>query len=91
MLSSTLLLAVAAFSSFAAAQNNSNPSALPPGINNCCQVDPDLVPQDQKNEWCQAERNTCPEICGGVNQLATGGQTCDTVRPATLRACGMRF
>jgi hypothetical protein len=79
MLSSTLLLAATAFSSFVAAQNNSNPSALPPGISNCCTVDPNVVPDELKSEWCQAERNTCPEICGGINQLASGGQSCDTV------------
>lgn len=77
MLFTSLLVAASALSSFVAAQNTS--SKLPPTIQDCCKVDANLVPDDKKKAWCQAQRNTCPEICGGVNQLAAEGQDCNQV------------
>ncbi|KAF2280809.1 uncharacterized protein EI97DRAFT_428905 [Westerdykella ornata] len=75
MLLSSLLF-VASTLSLAAAQNES--SSLPPGMQPCCQVDPNVIPQDLRNSWCLAQRNTCPELCGGIGQLAPKGQSCDT-------------
>ncbi|KAF2206015.1 hypothetical protein GQ43DRAFT_152 [Delitschia confertaspora ATCC 74209] len=66
MFYSTLLLAFAALSSVTIAQNIS-----------CCSIDAGSVPPETKREWCQAERNTCPEICGGIGKLASGGNNCD--------------
>lgn len=73
MLYSTLLVAASAFSSFVVAQNASTP------IGACCTVDANRIPDDQKADWCQAEQNTCPEICGGQGQIASGGNDCDNV------------
>lgn len=70
MLYTTVLVAVAAFTGFASAQNSTIP---------CCTVPVNTVPDDQKTLWCQAERNTCPEICGGLGQIASGGNNCDDV------------
>jgi hypothetical protein len=77
MLFTSLLVAAATLSSFASAQNET--SNLPPGIQPCCTVDPNVIDDSLKTQWCQAQRNTCPEICGGVNQLSRSGQTCDQV------------
>ncbi|KAJ4301171.1 hypothetical protein N0V90_003261 [Kalmusia sp. IMI 367209] len=76
MLYSTLFVATAAFSGLVAAQNGSV-SGLPSTIEPCCTVDANLVSDDLKTEWCQAQENTCPEICGGQGQIASGGNECD--------------
>jgi len=76
MLFTSLLVATAAFSGVAIAQNETNTN-LPPGIENCCKVQPNLIPSDQRDMWCRAQRNTCPELCGGVNQMKNG-QECDS-------------
>ncbi|KAH4480197.1 hypothetical protein HBH89_251450, partial [Parastagonospora nodorum] len=41
----------------------------------CCNVSPGLVSADDKSSWCQANLNTCTEVCGGQGQ--TSGNTCD--------------
>ncbi|KAL1954047.1 hypothetical protein VTO42DRAFT_1825 [Malbranchea cinnamomea] len=51
-------------------------TSLPSGF------DPSLVSQDEKNAWCTAQTNTCPEICGGatkVNRCDPGALTYDCV------------
>ncbi|CAI6341650.1 unnamed protein product [Periconia digitata] len=73
---STLLLAAAATFGFVAAQNSSLP--LPSGIQPCCNVNVGLVDEDLRSEWCRASQNTCPEICGGQGNIASGGNNCDT-------------
>lgn len=73
MLYSTLLVAAAAFSGFVSAQNSSTP------IGDCCTVPANEVSDDLKESWCRAQTNTCPEICGGLGQVANGGNTCDDV------------
>ena len=42
---------------------------------------PTLPPIATRQTWCRAEQNTCPEICGGIGQLAQDGNLCDSVRP----------
>ena len=85
MLYKTLFVATAAFSGLVAGQNStasgSAPSqtGLPPSIQPCCSISADNVPENLKNAWCQAEQNTCPQICGGQGQIASGGNDCDTV------------
>jgi len=69
MLFSTLVVAAAAFSGFATAQNAS--------VGPCCTVDSNRVPQNLKDEWCTAERNTCPEICGGIGNVTPSNNSCD--------------
>lgn len=83
MLFTSFLVATAALSSAVFAQNET--LELPPGIEPCCNVDPNRVPSTLRGEWCTAQRETCPRICGGVNNLARGGQTCDLVcHPCSL-------
>jgi hypothetical protein len=79
MLYATLLVASAAFSGFVAAQNSTSDLTLPPTIQACCNVDAGQVSDDDKNVWCDASENTCPEICGGQGQIASGGNVCDAV------------
>jgi hypothetical protein len=79
MLYATLLVASAAFSGFAAAQNSSSGLTLPPAIQPCCNVDTGGIPESDKQTWCDASENTCPEICGGQGQIASGGNVCDEV------------
>lgn len=80
MLFTSVLVAAASLSGLALAQSNDTTN-LPPGIEPCCTVDANIVPTELKDAWCKAQRNTCPEICGGVNELArTGGQDCSVVR-----------
>ncbi|KAF2645805.1 hypothetical protein P280DRAFT_465556 [Massarina eburnea CBS 473.64] len=73
---STLLVAAAAFSGLVGAQNSS--LTLPSGIQPCCTVSASAVPTDQKSAWCRAAQNTCPEICGGQGQIASGGNECSS-------------
>lgn len=79
MLYTTLLVATAAFSGFAAAQNQSFDADLPPTISPCCNVDASKVSDSLRSSWCTASENTCPEICGGQGQIASGGNVCDDV------------
>ncbi|KAF1953932.1 hypothetical protein CC80DRAFT_494178 [Byssothecium circinans] len=74
---STLLVAAAAFSGLVGAQN----LTLPTGIQPCCTVQPNSVPQSQRETWCKASTNTCPELCGGQGNIASGGNDCS---PSTL-------
>lgn len=83
MLYTTLLAATAAFSGFAAAQNGTAPG-LPPSVGPCCNINVNSVSEDMRQEWCQASKNTCPEICGGQGQIASGGNECDPVSLVTF-------
>jgi len=67
MFYSTLLLAATAFTGMVAAQN----------FTQCCTL-PTLPPIATRQSWCRAEQNTCPEICGGIGQLAKDGNLCDS-------------
>lgn len=80
MLYTSLLAATAAFSGLVSAQNGTSNLNLPSTIGPCCNVDANGIPTDLKQEWCQASTNTCPEICGGQGQIASGGNECDAVR-----------
>jgi hypothetical protein len=84
MLFTSFLVAASALSGFVAAQNNETNKNLPPGINDCCTVDANLVPKDKKQQWCQAQRNTCPDLCGGIPELAKDGQDCNQVGSCPL-------
>ncbi|KAL1968486.1 hypothetical protein VTN77DRAFT_1696 [Rasamsonia byssochlamydoides] len=54
---SSLALILSAFVAGIAAQNN---YTFPAGFNL------GLVPENTRSAWCQAQRNTCPQICGGA-------------------------
>ena len=80
MLYTTLLAATAAFSGLVAAQNGTSATGpLPNGISPCCNVNAGTVPEGLRDSWCEASTNTCPEVCGGQAQIASGGNTCDEV------------
>ncbi|KAF3005926.1 hypothetical protein E8E13_009863 [Curvularia kusanoi] len=59
----------AALATAVAAQNN---TVIP-----CCTVPVSQVPQDTRQEWCNAQENTCVDICGGQGQIASNGNNCD--------------
>lgn len=71
--STTLLVAAAALSGFASAQNSSTPDTVIP----CCSVPVNQVPEDQRADWCAANSNTCVDLCGGQGQIASRGNECD--------------
>lgn len=51
----------------------------------CCSVATNLVPEDKRQSWCDAQENTCVDICGGQGQIASNGNECDAVSlPAAL-------
>lgn len=78
MLYSTLLAAFSATLVAAQSSNSTSGLTLPSGVSQCCSVNANSVPADEKTAWCDAQENTCPEICGGQGQIATGGNECDT-------------
>ena len=71
MLYSSVIVAVSALAGFAAAQNN---TVIP-----CCTVPVNNVPEDQRQSWCDAQENTCVDLCGGQGEIASNGNTCDAV------------
>jgi hypothetical protein len=76
MLYSTVFVAVSAFAGLASAQNQTFDTPIP-----CCTVPANTIPADVKSEYCQAQQNTCVDLCGGQGQVASNGNTCDSVRP----------
>lgn len=68
---SSIVVAASAFASFAAAQNESTP--IP-----CCTLPANQIPEDDRNTYCNANQNTCVELCGGSGDLASNGNPCDT-------------
>jgi hypothetical protein len=80
MLYATLLLAVSALASVAFAQDAPNTTA-------CCNIDPGSVPLGTRNGWCTGERNTCLEVCGGIQNLAPNGNLCDPERLTFTCTC----
>ncbi|KAF1360159.1 hypothetical protein EJ07DRAFT_117042 [Lizonia empirigonia] len=69
MLYSSLIVAVSALAGFAAAQNN---TVIP-----CCTVSVSSVPESDRQDWCNAQENTCVDLCGGQGDIASNGNTCD--------------
>jgi hypothetical protein len=45
----------------------------------CCSVSPSLVDQDDRSLWCQANINTCVDLCGGQANIASNGNECTPV------------
>lgn len=74
MFYSTLLLAAAAFTGLASAQNYSTSGPLT--------VPADSVPIDLRLSWCRAQINNCPLICGGTAST----NTCDGVSMTAAKA-----
>jgi len=75
MLYSSILVAASALAGFASAQNATGNYNTPIP---CCSVDPASVPLDDKQTWCNANENTCVELCGGQGQIASNGNECDS-------------
>ncbi|KAF4555259.1 Hypothetical protein D9617_2g052120 [Elsinoe fawcettii] len=48
-------------------------SALATSVSAQIQINPGSVPQAERNGWCEAQRNTCPQIC----QNGTTQNNCD--------------
>jgi hypothetical protein len=75
MLYSTLIVAASAIAG-ASAQLLSNGTRYDTPIP-CCTVAAGLVPADRRSDWCEAQKNTCNELCGGVGKVASNGNNCD--------------
>jgi hypothetical protein len=80
MLYSTLVVAASALVGFASAQTNSSFNTPIP----CCSVPANTVDSDDRSAWCQANTNTCVDVCGGQGNIASNGNLCDDVRALTL-------
>ena len=83
MLYSSILVAASALAGFASAQNATGNYNTPIP---CCSVDTGSVPLDDKQTWCNANQNTCVELCGGQGQIASNGNECDSVSTFILHA-----
>jgi hypothetical protein len=73
MRSSTFFVAASAIAGLVSAQNTTFNTPI-----QCCTVDPNSVDQNDRQSWCQANQNTCVELCGGRGQLASNGNQCDS-------------
>lgn len=71
MLYSTIIVAASAFAGFAAAQNNSD-TPIP-----CCTLPATQIPEEDRATMCNANENTCVELCGGLGDIASNGNECD--------------
>ncbi|KAF2109004.1 hypothetical protein BDV96DRAFT_503596 [Lophiotrema nucula] len=78
MLYATLTVAFATLASFVNAQ-------LPNNIQPCCTISPNSVNSTVRESWCQAQKNTCPQICGGFSKL---NSTCDSTTLTFNCICG---
>jgi hypothetical protein len=74
MLYSTLLVAASAIAG-ASAQLLSNQTFQTPIP--CCSVSASSVPSDERSSWCEANINTCVNLCGGQAGIANNGNECD--------------
>lgn len=72
MLYSTIIVAASAFAGFAAAQNASTPIA-------CCTLPATQIDSSDRDAMCNANQNTCVELCGGLGDIASNGNQCDSV------------
>ncbi|KAH7401933.1 hypothetical protein DE146DRAFT_651987 [Phaeosphaeria sp. MPI-PUGE-AT-0046c] len=77
MLYSTFVVAASALVGLASAQNTTLNTPIP-----CCTVSPNLVNATERSLWCEANSNTCVDICGGQGQIASNGNNCE---PTTLK------
>jgi hypothetical protein len=76
MLYSTIMVAASAFAGFASAQNSTGNFNTPIP---CCSVPASSVNATLKPAWCEANINTCVDICGGQSQISSNGNECDDV------------
>ncbi|KAL5121845.1 hypothetical protein ACEQ8H_000060 [Pleosporales sp. CAS-2024a] len=72
MLYSSLVAASALALASAQSANQTFNTPIP-----CCSVSAGIVPSDQRSAWCEANINTCVDICGGQGNIASNGNTCD--------------
>lgn len=70
MLYRSIIVAASALASFAAAQNETTP--IP-----CCTLPANQIDDADREAMCNANQNTCVELCGGVGDIASNGNTCD--------------
>ncbi|KAF2832025.1 hypothetical protein CC86DRAFT_377259 [Ophiobolus disseminans] len=69
MLYSSLIVVASAFAG-ASAQLLSNGTTYNTPIP-CCSLSAGVLPQARREEVCEAQRNTCSELCGGVGSVRT--------------------
>jgi hypothetical protein len=80
MLYSTVIVAASAFAGAASAQMIQNATFSTPIP--CCSVQANTVPADQRALWCQANKETCVDLCGGQGQIGSNGNECSDVSTA---------
>ncbi|EUC40803.1 hypothetical protein COCMIDRAFT_107857 [Bipolaris oryzae ATCC 44560] len=73
MRSATFIAAASALAGLVSAQNTTFNTPI-----QCCSVPANSVDQDDRQSWCQANQNTCVELCGGRGSLASNGNQCDS-------------
>jgi hypothetical protein len=81
MLYSSLIVAASAFAGFASAQNSTTNFNTPIP---CCSVSAGAVNSTLRSSWCEANTNTCVDICGGQSQISSNGNECDDVSSLLL-------
>ena len=77
-----LIATASALAGFASAQNSSNTPIA------CCTVPASQIPAEERSSLCNANENTCVELCGGLGQIASNGNTCDDVSVQPSAALG---
>lgn len=85
MLYSTLIVAASAIAG-ASAQLLSNQTFNTPIP--CCSVPASSVNATERSSWCEANINTCVNLCGGQAGIANNGNECDDASsPITPPSC----
>jgi hypothetical protein len=84
MLYSTLLIAASAIAG-ASAQLISNGTNYGTPIP-CCTVPASSLDEDRREAICEAQKNTCSELCGGPSRIGPNGNECDDVSSSNSHA-----
>lgn len=77
MLYSTLVVVASAIAG-ASAQLISNGTTYNTPIP-CCSLSAGQISPDRRSQICEAQENTCNELCGGVGNVGANGNGCDDV------------
>lgn len=83
MLYSSLIIAASAFAGASAQLLNNNTQYGTPI--QCCSVPAGSLPQARRNEICEAQTNTCVELCGDQGRTQTNN--CDRVSTTPIAGC----
>jgi hypothetical protein len=74
MLYSAVIVAASAFAGFASAQTNNVTTVIP-----CCSLPVNSVNSTVRTTWCEANVNTCVDLCGGQSNIGSNGNNCEQV------------